>query len=105
MSETADIERLTPLGARIFVKPDAAPDREGRILIPQNARKPSQTGIVVAMGPGMLCSDGSRWPMPDCGVGDRIVYNERNPYPRVKIGEIEYLQMRDDDVLAVVTEG
>lgn len=104
MSETMDIERLSPLGARIFVKPDAPADRVGRIIIPDSAKKPAKTGVVVAMGPGMLKSDGTRWPMPECGVGDRVIYNEQNPYPRVKIGETEYLQMRDDDVLAVVTE-
>jgi co-chaperonin GroES (HSP10) len=100
-----DIERLSPLGARIFIKPDAPADRHGSIIIPDRAKRPAKTGVVVAMGPGMLCSDGTRWPMPDCAVGDRVVYNEQNPYPRVKIGDVEYLQMRDDDVLAVVTEG
>ena len=104
MSETRDIERLSPLGARIFVKPDVSADHVGRIFIPQIAREPAKTGVVVALGPGMLCSDGTRWPMPDVQKGDRIVYNVKNPYPRVKIGDVEYLQMRDDDVLAVVTE-
>ena len=104
MSETADIERLSPLGARIFIKPDVPADRVGRIIIPDSAKKPAKTGVIVAMGPGMLCSDGTRWPMPDVKPGDRVVYNEQNPWPRIKIGDVEYLQMRDDDVLAVVTE-
>jgi co-chaperonin GroES (HSP10) len=97
-----DIERFSPLGARVLVKPDKPAEKIGSIIIPDSAKKPAQLGIVAAMGPGMLCKDGERWPMPDVKVGDHIVYRAQDPFPKVKIGDVEYVAMHDDDVLAVV---
>jgi chaperonin GroES len=98
-----DIERFQPLSSRILVRPDKPEDRSrGGIWIPDNAKKPTDTGVVVAMGPGMLQKDGERWPMPDCKPGDRVVYDARSPFPRTEIGGVELLVMRDDSVLAVL---
>jgi co-chaperonin GroES (HSP10) len=100
----SDIERFHPLGARIFLRPDAPADHVGRIIIPDNAKKPTGTGTVMAFGPGMLCKDGSRWPMPDIKRGDRVWYDARNPFMTVKIDGLELISLRDDDVLAVIEE-
>jgi chaperonin GroES len=97
-----DPRRFTPLGARVFVRPDKPADRQGSIVIPDSAKKPAGTGVVVAFGPGMLMKNGRRWPMPDIKRGDRVVYNGRNPYPVVKLDGEDLLGMHDDDVLAVV---
>ena len=99
-----DIERITLLGARILVRPDPIEDKIGLIFIPDNAKKPAATGVVAAMGPGMLCKDGTRWPMPDIKPGDRVVFTRdiREVQARVKIDGVEYLKMFDDDVLAVL---
>ena len=97
-----DIERFSPLGARVFVRPDKPLDRIGSIIIPDNARKPCDTGTIVAMGPGMLCKSGKRWAMPSIKRGDRVVFLAQNPYMRVTIDGVELLSMRDDDLLAVV---
>jgi chaperonin GroES len=100
-----DVERITLLGARILVRPDKPEDRtKGGLWIPDNAKKPTGVGVVVCMGPGMLCKDGSRWKMPDCKPGDRVLYNARDPYPKVSLNGAEHLSMRDDDVLAVLEE-
>jgi co-chaperonin GroES (HSP10) len=97
-----DVERLTLLGARIFVRPDKPQDKIGNIFIPDNAKKPASTGVVVAFGPGMLTKKGKRWPMPPINRGDRVVYQSQNPYPVVKLDGVKLLSMYDDDVLAVV---
>jgi co-chaperonin GroES (HSP10) len=98
------LERLTLLGARILVKPDAVEDRIGSIWIPDNAKKPTGTGVVVALGPGMLCRDGTRWPMPDIAIGDRVVFSkDAKAVPQlVEIDGQKYQRMYDDDVIAVL---
>jgi chaperonin GroES len=98
-----DVERIQLLGARILVKPDQAEDRsKGGIWIPDNAKKPTGTGIVASMGPGMLRKDGTLWPMPDCKPGDRVVFNARDPFPQVELNGVKYLSMYDDSILAVL---
>jgi co-chaperonin GroES (HSP10) len=104
MSDPIDIERFHPLGSRVFVKPDKPQDKVGSLFIPDNAKKPADTGVVVAMGPGMLCKDGSRWAMPDVRIGDHVIYSGRTPFIPVKIGDLDVLSMHDDDILAVVEE-
>jgi co-chaperonin GroES (HSP10) len=99
-----DIERFHPLGARIFLRPDSPEEKIGRILIPSNARKPTNTGVVMAFGPGMLCKDGTRWPMPDIACGDRVLYDARNPFQTVRIDGQDLISLRDDDIFAVIEE-
>ena len=97
-----DIERFNPLGARVFVRPDKPADRFGSIIIPDSAKKPASTGVVVAFGPGMLKKDGTRWVMPSIKRGDRVVYQALNPYPVVELDGVKLLSMHDDDILALV---
>lgn len=97
---------FTPLGDRIFVKADAAPEKVGNLFIPSAAaaklrREVGCTGIVRHIGPGMLTKNGGRWPMPDVRIGDRVIYLDQ-PWPTVKIGDEELVSLRDDGLLAVV---
>jgi co-chaperonin GroES (HSP10) len=96
-----------PLSSRIYIKPDPAPEMIGRIHVPKTAadklrRDTGMTGIVRYMGPGMLRSDGTRWPMPDVAVGSRVIYLDQ-PWPEVEIAGEKLVQLRDDAVLAEVT--
>jgi co-chaperonin GroES (HSP10) len=99
-----DIERLSPLGSRVLVKPDKPDERSksGLIIIPDNAKKPTGTGVVVAMGPGMLKKDGERWPMPDVVPGERVIFDWRSPFPETELNGVKLLVMRDDHLLAVL---
>jgi co-chaperonin GroES (HSP10) len=97
---------FTPLGDRIFVKADAPAEKVGNLFIPSAAAAKRQkeigcTGIVRHIGPGMLMKTGSRWPMPDVRVGDRVIYLDQL-WPTVKIGDEELVSLRDDGLLAVV---
>jgi chaperonin GroES len=98
----ADIERFHPRGARVFVKPDKPADRIGSIIIPDSAKKPADTGVVMALGPGMRTKDGGRWPMNGLRRGDHVIYDARNPFTPVKFGDVELLQMDIDDIYAVI---
>ena len=90
-----------PLGNRIVVEPDEdeAQMSSGGIYIPDTAKEKPQEGKVVAVGPGRMSDDGKRVPM-DVGVGDTIVYSKYGG-TEYKEGDIEYLVLREDDVLFI----
>ena len=95
-----------PLSSRILVKPDPAPEKIGSLFIPATAanslrKERGMTGIVRFIGPGMLKSDGTRWPMPDVAVGSRVIYLDQ-PWPTVEIDGEKLSILRDDAVLAEV---
>jgi chaperonin GroES len=90
-----------PLGNRIVVEPDEDETQmsSGGIYIPDTAKEKPQEGKVVAVGPGRMSDDGKRVPM-DVGVGDTIVYSKYGG-TEYREGDIEYLVLREDDVLFI----
>jgi len=88
-----------PVGNRIVVEPseDEADKSAGGIYIPDTAKERPQEGKVVAVGPGKLTDDGKRIPL-EVKVGDLVVYSKYGG-TEYKEGDIEYLVLRDDDVL------
>jgi len=96
---------MKPLGDRIFIRPDEPEGvTKGGLIIPERAKKPAGTGVVVFMGPGLLLKDGTRYPMPAVQPGDRVVFSAQDPFPKVKIDGVELLSMHDDSILGVVEE-
>lgn len=93
--------RLRPLGDRVVVKPVEEEERTpGGIVLPDVAKEKPQQGEVVAVGPGELNERGERNPM-DVKVGDRVIYS-KYAGTEVKLGEEEYLILRQSDILAIV---
>ncbi|MBI50696.1 MAG: co-chaperone GroES [Dehalococcoidia bacterium] len=88
-----------PLGNRVVVEPQEGDEQmsAGGIYIPDTAKEKPQEGTVVAVGPGRLTDDGNRVPM-DVAVGDTVVYS-KYAGTEYKEGEVEYLVLRDDDIL------
>ena len=88
-----------PLGNRVVVSPSEGDEQvsAGGIYIPDTAKEKPQEGEVVAVGPGRLSDDGNRVPM-DVGVGDTVVYSKYSG-TEYKEGEVEYLVLREDDIL------
>jgi chaperonin GroES len=88
-----------PLGNRVVVQPDDADETmsSGGIYIPDTAKEKPQEGQVVATGPGRMTDDGTRVPM-EIAVGDTIVYS-KYAGTEYKEGDIEYLVLREDDIL------
>lgn len=84
---------------RVVIEPLESDEQvsSGGIYIPDTAKEKPQKGSVVATGPGKLADDGSRVPM-DVGVGDTVVYS-KYAGTEYKEGEIEYLVVREDDIL------
>lgn len=94
-------------GDRILVRPDPDPVEKvsrGGIIIPKTVEPSNmRTGRVVKIGPGMPMFNGDRWPMPDCNIGDHVVYF-RPGTTRVKIDGEEYISMHQESVCAVIEE-
>ncbi|HCE76950.1 MAG TPA: co-chaperone GroES [Dehalococcoidia bacterium] len=88
-----------PLGNRVVVEPLEGEEQmsSGGIYIPDTAKEKPQEGTIVAVGPGRLTDEGSRVPM-ELEVGDSVVYS-KYAGTEYKEGDIEYLVLREDDIL------
>ncbi len=88
-----------PLGNRVVVQPNDEDEQvsSGGIYIPDTAKEKPQEGTIVAAGPGRVTDDGSRVPM-EIAVGDKVVYS-KYAGTEYKEGDIEYLVLREDDIL------
>ncbi|MCD6119332.1 co-chaperone GroES [bacterium] len=93
---------LRPLGDRVVVERLTDEDKvtSGGIVIPDSALERPQKGRVVAIGPGKKLDDGTRVVM-DVEVGD-YVYHGKYGGTEIKIGGVEYLILREDDIIGVV---
>lgn len=94
-------EKVQPLEDRILVKADKAETlSKGGLYIPEGAQEKPLRGEVVAIGPGKVTSSGALVPMT-VKVGDNILYG-RYSGTELKIGDKDYLIMRESDVYAVL---
>ena len=87
--------KLKPLGDRILVEALPAEEKVGGIYIPDTAQEKPQKGKVVAVGPG-----NTENPIT-LKVGDKILYGKYSG-TEIKYEGIEYLIMRESDVLAKI---
>jgi len=94
---------LKPLRDRVVIKPMEPEEvTKSGIVIPDTARKERpQEGEVVAVGGGKLDEKGKPIPM-EVKVGDKVIYSKYGG-SEIKIDEEEYLIMREEDILAVVS--
>ena len=90
---------IKPLGDRIVIKSlEAKEDQVGGIIIPDTAKEKPSEGEVVAVGPGKLLENGERQAM-SVAVGDKVLYG-KYAGTEIKFGGVEYLIVREDDILA-----
>ncbi|MCZ2157379.1 MAG: co-chaperone GroES [Bryobacterales bacterium] len=94
---------IRPLYDRIVVKrvEETESKSAGGLIIPDSAKEKPQEGQVVAVGNGKKTEDGKVIPL-DVKVGDKILFGKYSGSD-IKIGTEEYLIMREDEVLAVLT--
>lgn len=92
---------IRPLGERVVVKPLPLEEvTKGGIVLPDTAKEKPQEGEVVAVGSGRLLDNGTRVAI-DLKVGDKILFS-KYAGNEVKINEVEYLIMREADILGVI---
>ncbi len=93
---------LKPLGDRIILKAVSAEEMTaGGIVLPDSAKEKPQEGDVIAIGPGSQLPSGKKVPM-DVNVGDRVIYG-KYAGTEVKVGSEEYVILRQEDVLAILS--
>jgi chaperonin GroES len=94
---------VKPLYDRILVKRlDAAEEMRGGIIIPDTAKEKPMEAEVMAVGDGKVSDDGKTTPL-QVKVGDRILVGKYSGTD-IKFDDQEYLILREDEVLAVVTQ-
>ncbi|HSF16826.1 MAG TPA: co-chaperone GroES [Vicinamibacteria bacterium] len=95
---------VRPLHDRILVTriDDAEEKSGGGIIIPDTAREKPQKGKVTAVGNGKILDDGTRV-APEIKKGDRVLFG-KYAGTEIKIEGTEYLILREDDVLAVLSK-
>ena len=94
---------VRPLSDRILVRRIEEKETvRGGIIIPDTAKEKPQEGEVVAVGPGRLTEDGKRIAM-EVKKGDRVLIGKYSGTD-VKIDGTEYVILREEDVLGVLTK-
>jgi chaperonin GroES len=90
---------IRPLADRVVVKVLAQEERtSGGIFLPDTAKEKPQIAEVVAIGPGKV-EDGQRVAM-EVKVGDHVIFAKYSG-TEVKIEGVDYLILRESDILAV----
>lgn len=94
---------LRPLHDRIIVEPAKAEETtSGGIILPDSAQEKPQRGTVLAVGPGKSLDSGEKAPI-DIKAGEVVLYGKYGG-TEVTVGGKDYVILRADDVLGVVTE-
>ena len=93
---------IRPLYDRIVVKriETDADKTSGGLYIPDTAKEKPQEAEVVAVGKGKRLDDGKVAPL-DVQAGDRILFGKYSG-SEIKIDGVEYLIMREDEVLGIL---
>jgi chaperonin GroES len=92
---------VRPLRDRILVtRVEETEQRVGGIIIPDSAKEKPQQGKVVAVGRGRVNDKGDVFPL-DVKVGDTVLFGKYTGTD-IKIDNIEYLILREEEVLGVV---
>ena len=95
--------KFRPLHDRVVVtRIDAENKTAGGIIIPDTAKEKPQQGEVVAVGPGGRDEAGKLIPI-DVKAGDRILFGKWSG-TEVKIDGVEYLIMKESDIMGVLEE-
>jgi chaperonin GroES len=95
--------KFRPLHDRVVVERIEAEARTAAgIIIPDTAKEKPQQGEVVAVGSGGRDENGKLIPI-DVKAGDRVLFGKWSG-TEVKIDDVEYLIMKESDIMGVLIE-
>ena len=94
--------KFRPLHDRVVLERIDAEAKTAGIIIPDTAQEKPQQGKVTAVGPGGRDESGKLIPI-DVKVGDRILFGKWSG-TEVKIDGVEYLIMKESDIMGVLVE-
>ncbi|HEY1541315.1 MAG TPA: co-chaperone GroES [Xanthobacteraceae bacterium] len=93
--------KFRPLHDRVVVKRlDAEEKTAGGIIIPDTAKEKPSQGEIVSVGPGGRDESGKLIPL-DVKTGDRVLFGKWSG-TEVKIDGVDYLIMKESDIMGVL---
>jgi chaperonin GroES len=94
---------FTPLHDRILVKRvEEGESIRGGIIIPDSAKEKPQEGKVISVGKGKSNDEGKVFPL-DVKAGDSVLFGKYSG-TEIKLDGEEYLIMREEEVLGILTK-
>jgi chaperonin GroES len=92
---------LRPLADRVVVRPLSRETvTKSGIVLPDTAKEKPQEGEILAVGPGKILDNGKRTTL-EVSVGQRVLF-AKYAGTEVKVGDEEYLILRESDILGIV---
>ncbi|MDN4594516.1 co-chaperone GroES [Polycladomyces subterraneus] len=93
---------IKPLGDRVVIEAIEKEEKTASgIVLPETAKEKPQEGKVIAVGTGRY-ENGERIAL-EVKEGDRVIFS-KYAGTEVKVGDKEYLILRENDILAIVEE-
>jgi chaperonin GroES len=93
--------KLKPLNDKILLKRvEAESKTKSGIVLPETAKEKPKRGTVIAVGDGKLLDSGERAKF-QVKKGDEVIFASYAG-TEVKIDDVEYLILSEDEVLAVI---
>ncbi|PTX58834.1 chaperonin GroES [Melghirimyces profundicolus] len=91
---------IKPLGDRVVLKAIEKEEKTASgIVLPETAKEKPQEGEVIAVGTGRY-ENGQKVAL-EVKEGDRVIFS-KYAGTEVKVGDTEYLILRESDILAVL---
>jgi chaperonin GroES len=95
--------KFRPLHDRVVVERiDPEAKSAGGIIIPDTAQEKPSQGEIIAVGPGGRDENGKLIPI-DLKVGDRVLFGKWSG-TEVKLDGVDYLIMKESDIMGVLQE-
>ena len=95
--------KFRPLHDRVVIERiDAEAKTAGGIIIPDTAQEKPSQGEIVAVGPGGRDENGKLIPI-DLKTGDRVLFGKWSG-TEVKIDGVDYLIMKESDIMGVLDQ-
>lgn len=94
---------IKPLHDRVILRriEDNVNQTAGGLFIPDTAKEKPQEGEVIAVGEGKYKDDGTRQTL-DVKAGDRVLFGKYSG-SEIKLDGEEFLIMREDEILGVIS--
>ena len=93
---------MRPLHDRVLIKRiEEQESVRGGIIIPDSAKEKPQEAEVVAVGSGKRLEDGTVQPL-EVQAGDRVLFGKYSG-PEIKLENEEYLILREDEILGIIS--
>lgn len=91
---------IKPIGDRVVIKVVEREEKTASgLFLPDTAKEKPQEGEIIAVGTGKIVGD--KVVALDVNTGDRVIYS-KYAGTEVKYDGVEYLILREADILAIV---